>query len=100
MFVQSSRNRSRFTLPVFGMEGTGAAGGGGGGGGLRPSLGLTFATGCDALVALFFPAPRCLGTHPTESTLLAAAAATKTQAACPRILKFAFMLIRDFEADG
>src|ERR1700690_1314820 len=84
MFVQSSRNRSRFTFPVFGFDGTGAAGGGGGGAGLRPSFGLTFATGCDALSALFLPVWRCLGTQPAINKVPEVRAATNSQVEYPK----------------
>ena len=62
MSFQSSRKRSVFKLPVFAFGGKGYAGGGGGGGGLRPSLGFTSFTGCEALFELPFLA-RCLGTQ-------------------------------------
>jgi len=83
-----------FTFPVFGFDGTGAAGGGGGGAGLSPSFGLTFATGCDALSALFLLEWRCLGTQPTVNTAPEEMAATSSQVEYPKDLKFSFMMNR------
>ncbi len=83
-----------FTFPVFGLEGTGAAGGGGGGAGLRPSFGLTFATGCEALSALFLLEWRCLGTQLSVNTVPEVMAATSSQVEYPKDLEFSFMIIR------